>query len=77
MVRRTVGLEVVRFGMCNRMSAIELTQVSDNFRGAMFWINADYGGREIWITVRAPATRDQCIELAVQENNVCSAKCVT
>src|SRR5450755_599305 len=76
MVGRTVGLKVVRFGMRNRMSPEELTQVRDNLRRAMFRVDADYRGREIGIAVGATAAGDKGIELAVEESNVRSAKCV-
>jgi len=76
MVGRTVGLEVVRFGMRDRMSPEEFTQVRNNFRRAMFRIDADYGSREIGIAVRATAAGDEGVELAVEESNIRSAKCV-
>jgi hypothetical protein len=74
MVGRTVRLEVVRFGMSDRMSPVELTQVRDNFRRAVFRIDANYRSREIRIAVRATAAGNKGIELAVEESNVRSAK---
>ena len=74
MVGRTVRFEVVLFGMGDRMSPVELTQVRNNFRCTMFRIDADYRSREIGIAVRATAAGDKGIELAVEKSNVRSAK---